>query len=104
MKRALATAVVVAFFGVGLAAQDAKKVAAGKAAYDKYSCAKCHQIDGKGSKIAPPDGVGTKLKADEIKKWLTDPDEMTAKLPKKPAVKMKKVEAPDADIDALVAY
>lgn len=104
MKRAVVTAIVVAFMGVGLAAQDAKKVAAGKAAYEKLSCAKCHQIDGKGSKISPLDGVGSKLTAAEIKQWLTDPDGMTAKLAKKPAVKMKKQEISDADLEGLVAY
>ena len=104
MKRVVATVIAAACLSVGLAAQDAKKIAAGKGLYEKGGCEKCHQIAGKGSKIAPLDGVGGKLKADEIKKWLTDPDEMTAKLPKKPVVKMKKVEMPDADLDALAAY
>jgi mono/diheme cytochrome c family protein len=88
----------------GLHAQDAKKVAAGKALYEKNKCISCHQIAGKGSKISPLDGVGSKLSAAEIKQWLTDPDTMTAKLPKKPPVKMKKVDLPAADIDSLVEY
>jgi mono/diheme cytochrome c family protein len=103
MKRVIAIAVAVGFCSVGLLAQDAKKVAAGKAAYEKYACAKCHQIEGKGSKISPRDGVGNKPAA-EIKQWITDPDAMTAKLAKKPAVKMKKQDIPDADVDAIVAY
>jgi mono/diheme cytochrome c family protein len=92
------------FAVAGVNAQDAKKVAAGKSLYDKSGCAKCHQIAGKGSKISPLDGVGSKLSAADIKQWLTDPDAMTAKLPKKPAVKMKKVEGSEADIDNLVQY
>ena len=61
-------------------------------------------LAGKGSKISPLDGVGSKLSAAEIKQWLTDPDAMTAKLAKKPAVKMKKIALPDADVDNLVQY
>ena len=104
MKRMLISIALVMFAVAGASAQDAKKVAAGKSVYDKNGCAKCHQIAGKGSKISPIDGVGSKLSADEIKQWLTDPDAMTAKLPKKPAVKMKKVELSDADLDNLVHY
>ena len=77
---------------------------AGKALYEKHKCMSCHQIDGKGIKMSPLNGVGSKLSAAEIKQWLTDPDAMTAKLPKKPPAKMKKVELPDADLDALVEY
>jgi mono/diheme cytochrome c family protein len=85
-------------------AQDAKLVEAGKKIYDAQSCAKCHQIAGKGNKMSILDGVGSKLTAEEIRLWLTSPDEMMAKLPKKPVVRMKKVELKDPDLDALVAY
>jgi mono/diheme cytochrome c family protein len=95
---------LVMFAVAGVGAQDAKKVAAGKAVYDKNGCVKCHQIAGKGSKISPLDGVGSKLSAAEIRQWLTDPDAMTAKLPKKPAAKMKKLDLPAADVDNLVEY
>ena len=104
MTRFAMTAAAVVIFGVGLGAQDAKKVAMGKDLYQKYACEKCHQIAGKGSKISPLDGVGTKLTAAEIAQWIKDPDAMTAKLTKKAAVKMKKVEMPDPEVDALVAY
>ena len=104
MRRILLSIALTMFAVAGLGAQDAKKVAAGKALYDKNGCVKCHQIAGKGSKISPLDGVGSKLSAADIKQWLTDPDAMTAKLAKKPPVKMKKVDLPAADIDALVEY
>jgi len=104
MRRILVSMALALFAVAGVHAQDAKKVAAGKALFDKQACAKCHQIAGKGSKISPLDGVGSKLSAADIKQWLVDPDAMTAKLPKKPAVKMKKVDLPPADIDALVEY
>jgi len=104
MRRMLLPLALTMFAVAGLGAQDAKKAAAGKALYEKHKCMSCHQIDGKGSKISPLNGVGSKLSAAEIKQWLTDPDAMTAKLPKKPAVKMKKVDLPPADLDALVEY
>ena len=104
MRRILVCTALTLFAVAGLHAQDAKKVAAGKALYEKNKCISCHQIAGKGSKISPLDGVGSKLSAADIKQWLTDPDAMTAKLPKKPPVKMKKVALPDADVDSLVEY
>ena len=104
MRRMLLSIALTMFAVAGLGAQDAKQVAKGKALFEKQACAKCHQIAGKGSKMSPLDGVGSKLSAAEIKQWLTDPDTMTAKLAKKPAAKMKKVELPDADLDALVQY
>lgn len=104
MKTLMVTAALVLGFAAGAAAQDAKKIAVGKQAYDKHGCVKCHQIEGKGSKISPLDGVGSRLTADEIKQWLVDPDTMTAKLPKKPAVRMKKQTLTDEELDGLVAY
>ena len=104
MARVMTTVLIVMMGAAGLGAQDAKKVAAGKDLYGKYACEKCHQIAGKGSKISPLDGVGTKLTAEEIKLWINDPDAMTAKLAKKPAVKMKKVAIPEPEVDAIVAY
>ncbi len=104
MRRMLLPIALTMFAVAGLGAQDAKKAAAGKALYDKNGCIKCHQIAGKGSKMSPLDGVGSKLSAAEIRQWLTDPDTMMAKLPKKPAAKMKKVDLPPADLDALVEY
>jgi len=54
------------------------------------------------------DGIGGKLSAADIKKWLTATAEMEGKLPKKPtasmATWMKSKKLTDADVDALVAY
>lgn len=84
-------------------AQDAKK---GEAVYAAQKCATCHAIGGKGSKTSPLDGVGTKLSAEEIKQWILNPKEMTAKTKstKKPPMPAKYEKLPPADIDALVAY
>ena len=56
------------------------------------------------------DGIATKLKADEIKKWLTEPAAMEAKLEKKPKMLMSASTAfktkalKPADIDNIAAY
>jgi mono/diheme cytochrome c family protein len=106
MKTRIFLAVVglaVAFSATAFA-QDAKQVAAGKALFDSNKCATCHQIAGKGNKMFPLDGVGSKLSAAEIKAWLTDPAAQTAKLPKKPPIPMKKYDLKDAEVASLVAY
>jgi cytochrome c2 len=90
--------------GVTVAAQDAKLVEAGKKVYVTYKCEKCHRIGEVGSKVSPLDGVASKMTAEDIHKWLVSPDEMTAKLKKKPKVKMKKQVYKDGEVDALMAY
>ena len=85
------------------AAQDAK-VTKGAEVYAAQKCALCHAIGDKGNKKGPLDGVATKLKAAEIREWITDAKGMTAKTkaPRKP--EMKAYSLPKEDVDALVAY
>ncbi len=110
MKALVGTIVGVVVLSVATvaAAQDAAKVAAGKKLYADQKCATCHQVAGQGNKMFPLDTVGTKLKPEEIKMWLTDTASMEAKLPKKPAISMaswlKTHKLSDADVEALVAY
>jgi mono/diheme cytochrome c family protein len=84
-------------------AQDA--VATGAALFVSQKCSLCHAIDGKGSTKGPLDGVGSKLKADEIRQWLTNPAEMAAKTnaTRKPVMKSFAT-LPKEDVDALVAF
>jgi len=84
--------------------QDAAKIAAGKVVYDAQKCSMCHMIGGKGNKMSVLDGVGTKLKADDLKTWITEPAKMEAKLATKPKIKMKAYKLAPADLDSLVAY
>ena len=85
------------------AAQDTKR---GAEVYAAQKCSMCHSIAGKGSKANPLDGVGAKLSAEDIKRWITHPAEMTAKTKstKKPPMPAKYASLPPADLDALVAY
>jgi len=90
------------------AAQDAKAVEKGKQVYadaKPLKCSTCHSIEGKGNAKGALDGVGTKLSADELKQWLTDPKAMTAKAKAERKPPMPSYASmPAADIDALVAY
>ena len=89
---------------LGPVPQDAAKIEAGKKVYDAQKCSMCHMVAGKGAKMSVLDGVGTKLKAEDIKLWITEPATMEAKLTTKPKIKMKAYKLAPADLDALVAY
>ncbi|MEO7192790.1 MAG: cytochrome c [Vicinamibacterales bacterium] len=113
MKRMLGILAAITMLGgvsANAQAPDPKKVDEGKKLYVTEKCEKCHNIDGKGAKKGPLDGVGKKLTAVEIRKWFTNTEELEAKLEKPPtgtnrmsnALKTKKLT--DPQIDALVAY
>ena len=89
--------------GAPAGAQDA--VAKGAAVFVAQKCTLCHSIDGKGNPKGSLDGVGLKLKADEIRQWIITPVEMAAKAnaTRKPAMKTFPNLAKD-DLDALVAF
>ncbi len=111
MRRMLVTKVwlfaIALVCPVGVAgAQDAEQVKKGEAVYAAQKCSVCHAIAGKGNKMSPLDGVGTKLSADDIRSWIVTPTEMAAKAKstKKPPMPAKYGKLPAADLDALVAY
>jgi mono/diheme cytochrome c family protein len=101
--RAMVMAGVVVFCATAASAQDAA-VAKGEQVYAAQKCALCHSIGDKGNKKGPLDGVGTKLSADDLRKWIVDAKGMTVKTgaPRKP--EMKNYALPKEDVDALVAY
>ena len=115
MKRIFATALALGVFGlagVPLAAQEPDKalVDAGKKAYAKHDCSKCHRIGRVGAKKGPLDGVATKLTPAEIRHWLTNPAEMEAKMEEPPtgtnsmANTLSKRPLTPAEVDQLTAY
>ena len=100
--RFIAAAVICLGVAASASAQDAK--AKGEKVFADQKCALCHSIAGKGNPKGSLDGVGGKLKADEIREWITDAKGMTAKTkaPRKP--EMKQYTLSKDDVDALVAY
>jgi len=85
------------------AAQDAK-VARGEKLYVDQKCTLCHSIGDKGNKKGPLDGVGSKLKSDEIREWIVDAKGMTAKTGATRKPEMKEFTLPKEDMEALAAY
>ena len=105
MTRMFAVTVLTAFVLMPGAAYSQDKAEKGMQVFTAQKCNVCHSIAGKGKKNAPLDDVGSRLSADEIKQWLTDPVGMAAKRePKstrKPPMKKKAMSADE--MDALVA-
>ena len=85
------------------AAQDAKATK-GAEVYAAQKCALCHSIGDKGNKKGALDGVGSKLKAAEIREWMTDAKGMTAKTKATRKPDMKSYALPADELDAIVAY
>lgn len=100
----MAAAVTFALAGTAFA-QDKALVEKGMKVYEAQKCGICHSIAGKGNVKGPLDGVGTKLTAAEIREWMVNPKEMTAKTK---SARMPAMRAypnlPKEDLDAIVAY
>ncbi|MBN1571405.1 MAG: cytochrome c [Acidobacteria bacterium] len=71
----------------------------GKEVYSMQKCALCHSVAGIGGNKSPLDGVGSKLKSEEIKKWIRTPKAMKADSTMKAYPNL-----PERDLDDLTAY
>ncbi len=81
-KQWIAVAAVVAGVGAAVpvfAQSEKKEVAQGEKVFNSQSCHMCHSIAGKGNKMHPLDGVGSKLSAEQIRMWIRDAKGMAAK-------------------------
>jgi mono/diheme cytochrome c family protein len=86
-------------------AQDAKLIEKGEKLYAANKCSMCHSVAEKGNKKGPLEEAARKLSADEIRQWLLNPVEMSAKAKATRKPPMKSYDKlPKEDIDALVAY
>jgi mono/diheme cytochrome c family protein len=101
----ISVAALLAFAGTA-AAQDAKAVEKGAKVFADQKCSMCHSIAGKGNPKGLLDGVGSKLKVEEIRQWIVEPAAMTTKTKaeRKPPMPSKFSALPKDDLDALVAY
>ena len=99
MKKAMYLLVAFAvIFLVGAVAYSAD-AAHGKQVFAAEKCQMCHSIAGVGGKMAKLDGVGAKLTANEIKKWIKTPKAMKADAKMKPYPNIS-----DKDLEDLTAY
>lgn len=80
-------------------APDCEQIELGKRVYRQQRCQVCHSIDGVGSRRSPLDGVGNRLDAEQIRRWIVAPKEMDPKVRKRAYDKL-----PQEELDALVRY
>ena len=101
------TAPLLVLFGmlIPAPAHAQNAVDRGLKVYAESKCSMCHSVAGKGNGKGVLDEVGSKLSADEIRLWVTDPQAMRDKThaERKPIMKAYASLA-KADLDALVAY
>jgi len=92
------------FIAAPVHAQNAG-VERGMKVFAESKCSMCHSVAGKGNAKGVLDAVGTKLSADEIRLWVTEPQTMRDKThaERKPIMKSYATLSKD-DLDALVTY
>ena len=103
MVRSIAFALLM-MVAVAAAAAAQDGVSKGQQVFTDQKCSLCHAIGGKGNAKGPLDEVGSKLSAADIRAWITDAKDMTAKMKTTRKPEMKQYSLPKADVDALVAY
>ena len=101
----IATIVVCLWFAFTDTSSAQTPAERGMKVYADQKCSLCHAVAGKGNAKGALDAVGSKLTADEIRKWIVSPAEMTkvAKAERKPPMKAY-ASLSKEDLDALVAY
>lgn len=100
MKTAVALTVLggLVFFGSLALALDAS-LDHGKEVYAAQKCVLCHSIGGIGGKKMALDGVGSRLKPEDLKKWIRTPKEMKPDTAMKPYPNL-----PERDLNDLTAF
>lgn len=105
MSRWSVVLLVIAVVGASPAWSDAGQpneatlVERGLVVYREQKCQACHSIGGVGNRRAPLDGVGARLDAESLRKWIVTPKVMNPKVRKPTFDRL-----PKGDLDALVAY
>jgi cytochrome c2 len=99
MKQAVAAAAAITLILTAGTVSFSQDIENGKKVYTAQKCQLCHSINGVGNKKSPLDGVGSKLSAEDAKKWIVAPKSMKAD------TKMKAyTNLPEKDLNDLVAY
>jgi cytochrome c2 len=77
---------------------DPAQIERGQDVYTAQRCHTCHSIAGVGSRRYPLDGVGSRLTAEELRKWIVAPQEMQR------GVRKRAYKLPESELKDLVAY
>lgn len=105
MRAAARVGIVMGLLALAVSAAAETPAEKGAGLFGAQKCSMCHAVAGKGNPKGALDGVGAKLKAEEIRQWLLDAPAMAAKAgaDRKPAMKSY-ASLPKDDLEALVAY
>jgi mono/diheme cytochrome c family protein len=98
VKRLGTASVLCLLLAAGAAGGEDPAVERGRRVYQAQRCRVCHAIGGAGNPRSPLDGVGARLSADDIRRWIVAPEAM------QPGVRKRAYELPPDDLEALVAY
>jgi mono/diheme cytochrome c family protein len=90
---------MLALIGIVAALPPGAALDQGKEVYAVQKCATCHSIAGIGGNKLALDGVGSRLKPEEIRKWIQTPKTMKADTTMKPYPNL-----PEKDLGNLTAY
>jgi mono/diheme cytochrome c family protein len=104
IRSACAALAVFCLFAIDATAQSADRIESGKKVYAAQKCQTCHAVQGVGNRKGPLDDVGARLTEDQIRSWIVNAPEMTAKTKAARKPPMKSYTLPKDDLDALVAY
>lgn len=85
--------------GIVLAASPQTAAERGREVFAEQKCALCHSIAGIGGKKLPLDGVGLRLKAEDMRKWIRTPKEMKSTTTMKPYPNL-----PEKDMTDLISF
>jgi len=90
---------LLVFAGITLAFSPDSAADHGREVYAAQKCALCHSIAGIGGKKSALDGVGSKLKSEDMKKWIRTPKVMKPNTTMKPYPNL-----PEKDLDDLTTF
>ena len=90
---------ILAIMGTALALPQNSILEHGREVFAIQKCALCHSISGIGGKKKVLDGVGSRLKSEDVKKWILSPKEMKADTTMKAYPNL-----PEQDLNDLVSY
>jgi cytochrome c2 len=90
---------IVLFVGAMIAVAQKSVVENGKEVYAVQKCSVCHSISGVGGEKMPLDGVASRLKSEDIKKWIQKPKQMKSDTTMKAYPNL-----PSKALDDLTAY
>lgn len=82
---------------------NAARLEAGRAAFERLGCTRCHAIEGRGNPARPLDGVGARLDRAALRDWALGTGEASEEL-SSGVLRAKARAAGDPDLDLLIDY